>query len=129
MRGVPRPTTGRVVLVVAEVDREFLTQCPLEDRPGDLGQQPVRAEELHPLGLGAGQQLVGELVIDHHRRRGSLSGRLGVVSVSDITCSLPGPRCGPESSHVTYTDGLTHPDTPLVQQSSSVLSQKFVDYG
>ena len=64
MRGVPRPTAGWVVLVVAEVDRQLLTQRPLEDRPGDLRQQPVRAEELHPLRLGAGQQLVGQPVID-----------------------------------------------------------------
>lgn len=51
------------------MDREFLTQGPLEDRPGDLGQQPVRAEQLDPLGVGAGQQLLGELVVDHPRRR------------------------------------------------------------
>jgi len=119
LRGAPVPAvarapTGRVVLVIAQMDRQLLTQSPLEHGPGELGQQPVRAEEFHPLGVSARQQLVGELVIDHRRRR-----RLPVqplrhgLSVRHHVLP-PEPRCGPESSHVTYTDDLTHPRSPLL---------------
>jgi hypothetical protein len=39
-------------------------QRPFQHRPGHLGQQPVRAEQLRALGPGPAQQLVGQLVID-----------------------------------------------------------------
>jgi hypothetical protein len=42
----------------------LLSQRPFQHRPGHLGQQPVRAEQLGALGLGPVQQPVGEFLID-----------------------------------------------------------------
>jgi hypothetical protein len=52
------------VLVIAQVAGHLLGQRPFQHRLGHLGQQPVRAEQLHALGLGLAQQLIGQLVID-----------------------------------------------------------------
>jgi hypothetical protein len=64
---VARPAAGRVVLLIAEVFGHLLGQRPLQHRLRHLGQQAVRAEQLDPLRLRPGQQLIGQLLI-HHRR-------------------------------------------------------------
>jgi hypothetical protein len=53
-----------IVLVIAQVAGHLLSQRPLQHRPGDLGQQPVGAEQLRALGLRLAQQLIGQLLID-----------------------------------------------------------------
>src|SRR5262249_39646083 len=59
----PRPA-GRVVFLIAHVASHLPSQRPFQPRLGHLGQQPIRAQQLRALGLGAIQQLTGQLVID-----------------------------------------------------------------
>jgi len=44
---------------VAQVAGHLLGQRPLQHRFGHLGQQPIGAEQLHPLGRRLAQQLIG----------------------------------------------------------------------
>ena len=60
---------GRIVLLIAQVAGHLLGQRPLQHRPGHLGQQAVRAEQLRPFGMGLAQQLIRQLLID--KRPGS----------------------------------------------------------
>ena len=50
--GVPAVAPGRVVAVIAQVLAQLGLQGGLEHRLGQPGEQPVRADELHPVGLG-----------------------------------------------------------------------------
>jgi hypothetical protein len=61
---VARTAAGRVVFVIAQVASHLLSQRPLQHRLGHLRQQPIGAQQLHPLGLGLAQQLIGQLLID-----------------------------------------------------------------
>jgi hypothetical protein len=53
----------RVVAVVAEMLAHLRFQGGLEHRPGQPGQQAVRADELHPLCPGGLDELLGELLL------------------------------------------------------------------
>jgi hypothetical protein len=65
----------------------LLGQRPLQHRLGHLGQQAIRAEQLHALGLRLAQQLVRQLLIDQRPPgRRSPSRLRGTIAVSDITC-------------------------------------------
>ncbi len=67
---VPAAAAGRVELLMAQVPGHLLGQRPLQHGLGDLGQLPVRARQLHALGLGLAQQLVGHLLVDQRSRAG-----------------------------------------------------------
>jgi hypothetical protein len=61
---VPRTAPGRVVLLIPEVLGHLLGKRPFQHGLGHRREQPVRSQQLSTLGLGLGQQLVGQLVID-----------------------------------------------------------------
>jgi hypothetical protein len=52
----------RVMLVIAEMLGHLLLERGLEDLVGELVRQPVRADQLDPLLLGLGQELLGQPV-------------------------------------------------------------------
>jgi len=64
---VARAAADRVVLVIAQMFGQLLTQRPLQNRLGHLRKQPIRAEQLHALGLRPSQQLIRQLLIDQRR--------------------------------------------------------------
>lgn len=49
--------SSRIVLVMTEVAGHLLRERPLQHGLGDLGKQPVRAEQVHALSLRPAQQL------------------------------------------------------------------------
>jgi hypothetical protein len=60
---------GRVVFLLAEVAYHLLSRGAFQDGLGHLGQQSARAEQFHALGLGLGEQLIGQFVIDQRPAR------------------------------------------------------------
>jgi hypothetical protein len=46
------------------VTGHLLGQRPFQHGLGHLGQQPIRAQQLRTLGLGAPQQLISQLLIN-----------------------------------------------------------------
>jgi hypothetical protein len=52
------------VFLIAQVAGHLLSQRPFQHGLGHLGQQPIRAQQLRALLLGAAQQLISELLID-----------------------------------------------------------------
>ena len=55
------------VLLIAEMAVHLTLQAGLEHPAGQIAEQPTRAGQLHPLGLGSIHELLGELLIDHTR--------------------------------------------------------------
>jgi hypothetical protein len=63
---VPRPPPSRVMLFIAQVPSQLLSQRPLQHRLSHLRQQAGGAEQLGAFGLGLGQQLIRQILI--HQR-------------------------------------------------------------
>ena len=85
---------GRVVLVIAQVASYLLGQGPFQHHFGQLGQQPVRAEQLRALGQGLTQQLISQVVIDKRP-----AARIHARAVGR---SAPGGRPAARSVRVTH---------------------------
>jgi hypothetical protein len=65
------------MLLIAQMRGHLLGQRPFQHGPGHLGQQAVRAQQLHALGLRLAQQLISQLLIN---QRGP--GRFPVALIS-----------------------------------------------
>jgi hypothetical protein len=74
------------MLVIAQVAGHLLSQGPLQDGLGDLGQQSLRAQQLHALGRSLAQQLISQLVIDQRPAARPPSVLRGTFAVSVIAC-------------------------------------------
>jgi hypothetical protein len=90
--GVPRMVPGRVVGCVADMVGHLALEHRLQHLLGQIGEQPDRTDQAHPVGLGPCHQLVGQILgrdfpgqrstrgSRHHRRR-RLINRVGQLSV------------------------------------------------
>ena len=89
---VPRMMPSRIVGCVADMVGHLPLEHRLQHLLGQIGQQPARADQTHPVRLGPGHQLVGQILRRdlpgqrstryrlHHRRR-RLINRVGQLSV------------------------------------------------
>lgn len=98
---VARPDTGLVVLFVAEVLGHLLVQHGLQDRLGQLLEQPVRARQRQPLFLGGSDQLDGGF---------RLRGRLGPLLTSGLIVQCRGHHGTLLTRHNAWQ---VRPETPL----------------
>jgi hypothetical protein len=60
---VPDPLVGCVAEMVGHLPLEHRLQHPL----GQIGQQPARTDEAHPISLGPHHQLAGQVPVDSFR--------------------------------------------------------------
>ncbi len=67
--GVPPVPASRVVLVIAEMVGHLTLQGALQHQLGHPAQQPIRADQIHPLSTGLLHQPAGQLLTDPVGRR------------------------------------------------------------
>ena len=71
------------MFLIAQVRGHLLGQRPFQHGLGHLGQQAVRAEQLHALGLRLAQQLISQLLVDQRWPR-----RIPAVRLTGHHCSV-----------------------------------------
>jgi len=77
---VARAMPGRVARLVAQMIAQLLSQAPLQEPLGQLGEHPVRSEQLEPASIDLGHHRVQHLVSHHLPRIGHRHRRSGRIS-------------------------------------------------